>query len=52
MGSFITIGCVCKGNVDKNQFIAILKRTLDINAEFLKNFKIKCPLKSDCKNGL
>lgn len=49
MGSFITIGCVCKGNVDKNQFIAILKRTLDINAEFLKNFKIKCPLKSDYK---
>lgn len=49
MGSFITIGCVCKDNVDKNQFVAILKRTLDLNAEFLKNFKIKYPLKSDCK---
>lgn len=49
MGSFITIGCVCKDNIDKNQFVSILKQTLDINVEFLKNFHIKYPLKSDCK---
>ncbi len=49
MGSFITIGCVCKDGVNKNQFVAILKQTLNKNADFFKNFEITYPLTSDCK---